>query len=164
MLDRAFLLSHPRFYRNNLVLIINILLSNHYPLEIIFNIMNKRLKYLLSKQKNKINKKDNSNDNKNSNRWITISFILSISYKFKNITKKLNVNLSYFRLNKFEYIIKGHKDTLSNLFQKNVVYKLSCKDCDTTYVGRTGKKLKTRINDHNQKSYTQEHKHRISNH
>jgi len=78
-----------------------------------------------------------------------ILFIPSISYKFKNITKEFDVNLSYFSLNKLEYIIKGHKDTLPNLSQKNVVYNCqSCKDCNATYVGQTGRKLKIRINKH----------------
>jgi len=53
-----------------------------------------------------------------------IPFIPSISYKFKNITnlKEFDVNLLYFTLNKLEYNIKRHKDTLPNLSQKNVVY------------------------------------------
>jgi len=42
--------------------------------------------------------------------------------KFKNIIEEFDVNLSYFSLNKLEYIIKGHKDTLPNLSQKNGVY------------------------------------------
>jgi len=55
MTERSYF--HPRFHRDNLVLIINILLINDYLLEIIFNTMNRRLKYLLLKPKNKINKK-----------------------------------------------------------------------------------------------------------
>jgi len=38
-------------------------------------------------------------------------------------------------LNKLGRIIKAQKDTLSPGFNKNIVYKLSCKDCDITYVG-----------------------------
>ena len=30
----------------------------------------------------------------------------------------------------------------------NVVYKIDCKDCDASYVGQTGRCLKTRINEH----------------
>jgi len=30
----------------------------------------------------------------------------------------------------------------------NLVYRLSCKDCNTTYVGQTGRTLKTRISEH----------------
>jgi len=43
LVDRAFLLSHPRFYKKNLHLIIKILL-NSYPLGLIFRIIKSRLK------------------------------------------------------------------------------------------------------------------------
>jgi len=60
-------------------------------------------------------------------------------------------------------IIKGHKDPLSNHSKKNVVYKISCKDCDATYVGQTKRKLNTRITEHrnqiNSKSKTTSHNH-----
>jgi len=45
-------------------------------------------------------------------------------------------------------IIKAQKDTLSSGFNKNIVYKLPCKDCDATYVGQTKRKLNTRISEH----------------
>jgi len=45
-------------------------------------------------------------------------------------------------MNKFNKI---HKDVLPNESKKNVVYQISCKDCD---VGQTGRKLKTRIAEH----------------
>ena len=31
---------------------------------------------------------------------------------------------------------------------KNVVHKIMCKDCDASYVGQSGRKLKTRIAEH----------------
>lgn len=31
---------------------------------------------------------------------------------------------------------------------KNVVYKLACKNCDATYVGQTSRQLKTRLVEH----------------
>jgi len=51
-------------------------------------------------------------------------------------------------LNKLEGIIKAQKDRLSNYSKKNVVYKISCNDCDGTYVGQTKRKLNTRILEH----------------
>jgi len=44
-------------------------------------------------------------------------------------------------------IIKAQKDSLSPEFNKNIVYKLSCKDCNVTYVGQTKRKLNT-ISEH----------------
>jgi len=38
-----------------------------------------------------------------------------------------------------------YKPKLSN---KDVVYKLCCKNCDASYVGQTSRQLKTRISEH----------------
>jgi len=64
-----------------------------------------------------------------------------ISKKFKNIIKNLNIKLSFYlsNLNKLEGIIKAQKDLLPNYSKKNVVYKISYKNCDTTYVEQTKK-------------------------
>jgi len=69
IVDRAFLLSHPRFHRENLTFIISVLLNNDYPLEMIFNTINSRLNYLISKvlnNKNRINNNEvNDKEKKN---------------------------------------------------------------------------------------------------
>lgn len=48
LIDRA--LSHPRFHEKNIQICIEILLSNSYPLHIIFNEINKRIKFLANKK------------------------------------------------------------------------------------------------------------------
>jgi len=45
MIDRALLLSHPRYPEDNLYQIIKILLNNDYSLKFIFEILHKRLKF-----------------------------------------------------------------------------------------------------------------------
>jgi len=45
-------------------------------------------------------------------------------------------------------IIKAQKDRLPDYSKKNIVYKISCNDCDATYVGQTKRKLNTRITEH----------------
>jgi len=74
---------------------------------------------------------NNEVNNKEKKNWFTIP---AISYKFKNITKDFKGNLAFFSLNKLRYIVKGHKDILPKSSQKNVVFKLSCKDCNATDV------------------------------
>jgi len=51
-------------------------------------------------------------------------------------------------MNKLSRIIKIHKDPLLSSQKKNVVYKISCNDCDASYVGQIGRLLKTRISEH----------------
>jgi len=78
-----------------------------------------------------------------------ISYIQKVTDKFKNIASNIKAKLvSFFSLNKLRRIIKAQKDTLSQGFNKNIVYKLPCKDCDATYVGQTKRKLNTRISEH----------------
>jgi len=50
--------------------------------------------------------------------------------------------------NKLNNIIKTEKDTLNSMKQCNIVYKISCHDCDATYVGQTKRQLHTRICEH----------------
>jgi len=64
-----------------------------------------------------------------------------------NITKNLNVRLSFFSLNKLDRIIKVQKDVLPYDSKKNVVYKINCKNCNASYVGQMVHKL-IRINEH----------------
>jgi len=60
----------------------------------------------------------------------------------------LKSKLAFFSLNKLSRIVKAQKDHLPIGSNKNVVYKLSCKDCDVAYVGQTKRKLNTRIAEH----------------
>lgn len=55
--------------------------------------------------------------------------------------------MSYNGLNKLRSFIKVYKNLLSKHSRKNVVYKIACKD-DASYVGQSGRLLKTRINEY----------------
>jgi len=50
-------------------------------------------------------------------------------------------------LNFLDVTLINNKGKLANILRKNknIVYKLSCKDCDATYVGQTKRKLNTKI-------------------
>jgi len=47
LVNRAFLLSHPIFHKKNLQFIIELLMDNGYPLNLIFKKINSRLKTLI---------------------------------------------------------------------------------------------------------------------
>ena len=44
-------------------------------------------------------------------------------------------------------MIKTYKDPIP-AYRKNVVYRISCNECDVSYVKQTSKQLKTRISEH----------------
>jgi len=146
MVDRAFLLSHPRFHQRNLKFIIETFLSNNYLLKFIFDTIHKRLKTLFSKRAKKQNA-DNSNDEEKKG-WFIIPFIPNVTENFKHITNMINKKLAYFSLHKLAWIVKVQKDSLPINLNKNVVYKLTCKNCDASYVGQTKRKLITRVAEH----------------
>ncbi|XP_071582148.1 uncharacterized protein [Temnothorax nylanderi] len=142
LIDRVFRLSHPQFQQKNMELIVGILIKNCYPLEFIFKIMHERLKYIFETlhetEKEKCVGKD----------IFTIPYVLTLTEKYKNITKDLKVKLSYFSMNKLNKFIRVHKDPLPNSSMRNIVYKINCKDCDASYVGQTGRQLQTRVKEH----------------
>ena len=64
------------------------------------------------------------------------------------MVRDLNVRMSYTGINKLRSLIRVQKDKLPKNQKNNVVYKISCKDCDASYVGQTGRLLKTRVKEH----------------
>jgi len=56
--------------------------------------------------------------------------------------------MAFFSLHKLEKIIRAQKDTLPLGLNKNVIYKLNCKNCDVSYVGQTKKRLNIRASEH----------------
>ncbi|KYN22199.1 hypothetical protein ALC57_05409, partial [Trachymyrmex cornetzi] len=149
MVDKTILLSNPKYHFKNMKFIINTLLENDYPIDFILNTMNARIKLLLHKLTTKV---DNNNVTEDSNEerpsWFVLPYAPQMSDKFFSIAKKLDVKLSFFSTNKLNKFIKVQKDILPKFSNKNVVYKIFCKDCDATYVGQTGRKLATRISEH----------------
>jgi len=80
--------------------------------------------------------------------YFNIPYFLNISDNFKYITKDINVKMSYTGMNKLKQFIKVQKDKLTNNQLNNVVYKISCADCDASYVGQTRRLLLTRTKEH----------------
>ena len=156
--DRCLLLSHPQFYNKNIMLVVRTLLSNGYPLNLIFNKINQRIKHLVSSGVI-LNRHNNSEDKSNENalveeeettkKFVVVPYINRISDMVVSSIKKSNkVNIGYRCLNKLNRIIKTHKDKNLHSQNSSVVYKINCNDCDASYVGQTKRQLKTRIKEH----------------
>jgi len=116
----------------------------------IFDTINSRLKYLLRKRDfiSEKKKKRNIMNASYNTPWFTVLYLSKFADKFKEIIRGLDTRLSFYSLNKLGGIIKAHKDILPKLSNKDVVYKLCCKNCDASYVGQTSRQLKTRISEH----------------
>ncbi|KYN12115.1 hypothetical protein ALC57_15729, partial [Trachymyrmex cornetzi] len=148
LFDRILFLAHPEFHNKNIELMISTLLDNGYPLDLIFNTINKRIK-CLAKRKNVYDNNFQNSDNDNSiNTYFTVPYIKNISKKFKSITEKNNFKIAYKPMNKLNSIIKTGKDKLDKMEQCNEVYKINCLNCESSYVGQTKRKIKTRLKEH----------------
>ncbi|KYN21604.1 hypothetical protein ALC57_06020 [Trachymyrmex cornetzi] len=151
IIDRAMLLSDEKFHKKNITFVINTLLRNDYPIEFIFDNISIRIKFLLSRrvqfeQNSSLN--NNIDDDVERTSWFLIPYTNNTANEFIRICKKENVKTAFYSNNKLNRFIKVQKDTLPRNQNKNVVYKIKCRDCDATYVGQTGRKLNTRINEH----------------
>ena len=147
LVDRTILLSDVRFHTQNLTLIINILLDNDYPLSFIFDTINLRIKNLNKNRHITQNSMNDKDEAKESVSWLTVPFIPRHTEKFNRFNNN-DIRVSFRSPNKLKKYIKVHKDVHPHTSKNNVVYKISCNDCDATYVGQTGRKLKTRIAEH----------------
>jgi len=146
--DRVFNLSHPRFHNENLSFIVSTLLKNGYPIKFIFHTMSQRLKFLISNFNNNLVPPP-SQPSPSPTSFFTIPFCTGFPNEFvSNIKNYINKRLAYTVSNKLKSFIRLYKDPLPRTHHCNVIYKISCLDCDASYVGQTKRKLITRIKEH----------------
>jgi len=73
-------------------------------------------------------------------RWFFVPFISKVIEKFKSIANVMKTKLAFFSIQKLNRIIIAQKDFLPTGLTKNVIFKLSCKNCDVAYVGQQTRK------------------------
>jgi len=164
IIDRAILLSHPIYHRENLIKAMRFLLTNDYPLDLVFKIFTKRLHYLFN---NKLNvargesdlvasegdRREDSSDSVSPVRFITLPYYPKVTGSISRLLKNSNFEIAYKSFNTLRSYIKVHKDKLDHSSNSNIVYKLNCSSCDTSYVGQSSRQLRTRISEHQRDFY-----------
>jgi len=158
LVDRALLLSHPNFQEKNLTHVIRVLIDNAYPLELIFNRINLRIKELLKKGHNI---KQEPNFHSDDKKMLVLPYVSNISETIKSSIDKNKYIIGYRILNKLTGYIKRHKDINKHDTKNNIVYKIFCNNCNASYVGQTKRQLKTRINEHVKNIRFDESKHSV---
>jgi len=130
------------------------LLKNGYPLSFIFHTIANRLSVLFHRFSNKhsdglVDSKSTSNEcNAMEISYFNVPYVRNISEHFRYCVRDLDVKLSYTGIKNLRRFIKVGKDCLQKDSRNNIVYKINCKDCDASYVGQTGRLLRTRIKEH----------------
>jgi len=146
MVDKILLLSHPAFHEKNFSFLINMLLNNNYPLDIIFSSIKKRLSTKFNQLNNQ---RDHDVSSEIKENYFVIPYIEHTGEKFIQFFKNIpNFKLTFSGINRLSKFIKVQKDPLPTLFHSNVVYKINCLQCDASYVGQTRRFLKSRIDEH----------------
>jgi len=113
--------------------IISKLILNHYPKHLIL----KRIKIL----------KEKTQRIEDETRLV-LPYMGNLTHQIaRTIKSKIPCSFGYLTGRKIsEFLVKNHKDTLKK--SKCGIYKLTCNDCDTCYIGETRRDFKTRLKEH----------------
>ena len=100
-------------------------------------------------------RKDREKDDPRSR--VTIPYIQGVSEAVTNILSNINVQVHMKPFMTLRRILSHPKDRIPEfspiqrivfLIKSSVVYKINCRDCDASYVGETGRALKSHVLEH----------------
>jgi len=167
LVDRAVLLSHPKHHQKNIEMCIDLLLDNGYPLDLIFDKIDTRIKKIfLNKVHSDINNgilpyKKNDTDLEINKKFFVIPYMCGISETVASMFNKSVFSVGFRGLNKLDKIVKVQKDYTEHSHKNNVVYKINCKNCDASYVGQTKRQIRTRKKEHHNNIKADKSKHSV---
>ena len=121
--------------------------------------MQRRILYSHNNNNNIAN--NNENNKYDSRRFVSIPFFGNISFTIKRILSDFNLKTTFRVDSKLDNMIKLGKDPLDIFEQSNVVYKITCKQCNKIYIGQTGRLLRTRRNEHRNNIKLSEKYHKV---
>ncbi|XP_044754438.1 uncharacterized protein LOC123313564 [Coccinella septempunctata] len=139
--NRALKLSSPEFHRDNLNQIKAILQKNDYPTKIIEKIIYRESREQIQE--------DNMIENK---KFYALTYVEGLSEQIRRNILSLGVDVAFRSENTNRKLFTKIKSTTPKELLSNVIYKICCKDCQSTYVGQTGRYLKDRISEHERDS------------
>ena len=115
-----------------------VLIDNNYPTS--------KIKNISRKLRDGNNSRNNTTNE--STEYISAPYIKGTSERVGRILNQYNIKLSH----KPTKILKNElchlKDKRKPPDKAGVIYKLSCKECDSVYIGETGRQLKERVQEH----------------
>ena len=77
-----------------------------------------------------------------------------LSEKLKRAFASAGVNTSFKPLTTLRKVLVSPKDKTALEKQSGVIYSIKCKDCDSLYIGESGRKLEKRLAEHKSKAAT----------
>ena len=79
---------------------------------------------------------------------ICITYIKGIGEQIRKICNREGIQVTFRSRRTLRTILTKVKPSQPDTDIKGVVYRIPCKDCDETYIGETGRTLKTRLQEH----------------
>ena len=79
---------------------------------------------------------------------VTIPYVQGVLEAVTRILLDINVQVHMKPFRTLRRILSHSKDCISDDDKSSVVYKINCCDCDASYVGETGRALKTQMSEH----------------
>lgn len=141
ILDRAIVLTTPKYRQECINKVKNALVKNNYP----ENLINKHIKTRTYKLYNSCRCTKQNNENKTN--YISMPYVEKLYNMLRNKFKKYNCNL----ITKNENTIKRmlySRIKEKNEYINNVVYRVNCNNCEKCYIGQTKNYLYKRIDTH----------------
>ncbi|KYN22457.1 hypothetical protein ALC57_05142 [Trachymyrmex cornetzi] len=141
-----------KFHLKNLEFCIKTLLKNGYPIDLMFREVQKRINKLYTTKLINLNNDDcdihDNIDDTLGKKLFVVPYIPKITNTVISNLNKDVFTIGIRCMNKLNRFVKVHKDKTDTMSKNNVVYKVTCKDCEASYVGQTKRKLSTRVKEH----------------
>jgi hypothetical protein len=116
---------------------------------------------LNNNRKKKLRQQSDSTDDVITKNYLAFPYIKGITDSITSLIDKSQFSVGYRCINKLDKIVKAYKDKNQLIANNNVVYNISCKDCDASYVGQTKRQLGTRLKEHKNNFKLEPSKHSV---
>ena len=84
--------------------------------------------------------------------FTTLPYVEGLSEKLKRAFASAGVSTSFKPLTTLRKVLVSPKDKTALGKQSGVIYSIKCKDCDSLYIGESGRKLEKRLAEHKSKA------------
>jgi len=123
-------------YEEEVSIIKFIAVANGYKSSIVDN--------LIIKHKNRASKTENV-----ERKYVSSEYGLVLSNKLKQEMNKHNITVSFKTSNKLDRLLQGKNvNNSQDKFNQTGVYKMTCSDCPSVYIGQTSRSFKIRFKEH----------------
>lgn len=135
----------------------DVLIENNYPNRFVDTHIEKRIHTLIERSRNP-SLSDLASLDRNQPRFC-FPYIKGMSQSVARALRPFKVSCSFKNVNDLSRLFNPLKDITPLERRSNVVYRIPCKGCNSSYIGQTSRWLKTRINEHDNNVKRKEKEH-----